>query len=70
MALVAIKANKTMRKIAEQLLGKRLNEYFISGRQLKNNLCSRRCVNIFDGLFKKNTFGVIAKIISGPCPNY
>jgi hypothetical protein len=70
MVLVAIKANKTMRKIAEQLLGKRLNEYFISGRQLKNNLCSRRCVNIFDGLFKKNTFGVIAKIISGPCPNY
>jgi hypothetical protein len=35
MVLVAIKANKTMRKRAEQLLGKRLNEYFISGRQLK-----------------------------------
>jgi len=71
MVLVALKANKTMRKRAEQLLGKRLNEYFISGRhQLKNNPFSRRCVNIFDGLFKKNTFGVITKIISGPCPNY
>jgi len=57
MVLVALKANKTMRKRAEQLLGKRLNEYFISGRhQLKNNPFSRRCVNIFDGLFKKKYF--------------
>jgi hypothetical protein len=56
MVLVALKANKTMRKRAEQLLGKRLNEYFISGHQLKNNPFSRRCINIFDGLFKKKYF--------------
>ena len=70
MALVAIKATQTMRKRVEELLGKRLNDYFISGRQLNNNQFSRRFVNIFDELLKKNTFGVITKIISDPCPNY